>query len=71
MADKRRCGKCFYKGFAGRYVVCDYILIEKHSRGCPVGADCTQFRPRRTTKKTNDSLFPQSNSYQRSDTHAS
>lgn len=48
--DKTRCRTC---RFASRYsdspndILCDYILIMGHSRGCDPGKDCTKYEKRK------------------------
>lgn len=44
-SKKRKCKKCIYRGYLGHKdsTFCGYILVEGHSRGCPVD-DCTRFK---------------------------
>lgn len=41
--NKKYCKGCIYWGGAYEgYETCNYIFIEKHSRPCPPGKDCTE-----------------------------
>lgn len=44
-----RCAYCEYHGHLGSHnkgqLICDYINIVGHSRGCPAGAGCDKFEP--------------------------
>lgn len=45
-----RCALCRYHGHLGNVhsggqLICDYIGLTGHSRGCPAGAECDKFEP--------------------------
>lgn len=42
-ADRHMCRTCVYQGFIGSEMSCEYILIEKHSRGCRA-EECTKYK---------------------------
>lgn len=51
-SKKRKCKKCVYRGKLGQQTTCcEYILVEGHSRGCPVD-DCTCFKKGEPAKRT-------------------
>ena len=41
LVDKT-CKNCLYYNSGRGIPCCDYILIKKHSRGCPAGKGCTK-----------------------------
>ena len=49
MPISERCLSCYYAASTRSWDkderVCDYILMEGHSRGCPSGDGCTKYRP--------------------------
>lgn len=48
MKKSEGCSKvdCKYRSTnRGSFVSCDYILIEKHARGCPAGDVCDKYSP--------------------------
>lgn len=50
----KRCRKCQYckiLSSSGNVMTCDYILIERHSRGCDPGDACTKYKPGRKKRK--------------------
>lgn len=38
-----KCKSCRYGATAGAVLICDYIGINGHTRGCPVGEDCIRY----------------------------
>lgn len=45
MKDNKRRRSCKYHGWiSGNNLTCDYILIEKQSRGCPAGPGCDKYK---------------------------
>ncbi len=53
--DMTRCRRCEYSGqLGGPLVVCDYLLITGHRRGCPAGRKCTRFKKRTGRRKRVD-----------------
>lgn len=50
-ADMRPCKGCVYLGWASGLWCCDYLLREKHPRGCPAGAGCIWKRTRTVLKE--------------------
>lgn len=46
MVDISICVKCKYSSHFNGIICCDYILIEKHRRGCYEG-ECKCFAPRK------------------------
>ena len=48
-----RCARCKFHGHLGnggqktnmQTLICDYISVVGHSRGCPAGAKCDKFEP--------------------------
>lgn len=38
-----KCSTCIYRAERTAVNNCDYILIAKHSRGCPPGNECTKY----------------------------
>ena len=48
MKKSEGCNKvdCKYRSInRGSFVSCDYILIEKHVGGCPIGDECNKYFP--------------------------
>ena len=56
--NEKHCRSCKYHGWLGNHAItCDYILIRKERRGCPVGPSCTRYE-RGVRKKTPPELVP-------------
>ena len=52
-----RCKRCKYGAPGSGIVTCDYHLIMMRRRPCPAGKGCTEFKPGRKPRATNDGLI--------------
>lgn len=57
--DMRLCKTCIYRGLVnGNTLICDYLSITGHMRGCDIGPDCDKY-----TRRTRANVKPRRKEY--------